>query len=108
MGETTDVACRQCGGAMEATVRHQNNLLLQTLGVIFVLTGLLVLGSAGLALIGGLAAFAGGDRSGVAVLAAEAMGTAIGAALLVGGARLGHKKSRVWQCAACGYFYERL
>ena len=108
MGETTDVACRQCGGAMEATVRHQNNLLLQTLGVIFVLLGLIPLGAGGLALIGGISHLAQGDTSGIGVLAAEAMATALGIALIVGGARLGHKKSRVWQCAACGYFYERL
>lgn len=35
------------------------------------------------------------------------IGTIIGIFLMLGAVRMGYKKTKVWKCVQCGYFFER-
>jgi len=44
---------------------------------------------------------------GIALLFLFPIGTIAGLILMIGAARLGYKKLKVWKCDRCGYFFER-
>lgn len=78
MVDTID--CKQCAGLMGKIDRVEKSLALQLAGVLFFLVGLALL------LI--------------------PIGTLFGLVLMVGSARLGYSKKKVWVCTKCGYFFE--
>ena len=77
-----ELKCRQCGSTMHKTEKKDKNLGLQLVGVVLFLLG-------------------------VALLFVFPLGTVGGLILMVGAARLGYRKMKVWKCDACGYFFER-
>lgn len=44
---------------------------------------------------------------GIGLLFLFPIGTVAGLILMIGAARLGYKKLKVWKCGQCGYFFER-
>lgn len=78
----TELDCKQCGGSMAKGSRTDRNYGVQAFGcAVFVL--------------------------GLALLFLFPLGTIIGICLMIGAARMGYKKSKVWKCQQCGYFFER-
>ena len=67
---------------MTKTHKADRNLALQLLGVILFLIGLVL-------------------------LFLFPVGTVAGLILMIGAARLGYKKVKIWKCAQCSYFFER-
>jgi len=67
---------------MSKTTKADRNLGLQLLGVILFLVGL-------------------------GLLFVFPLGTIAGIILMIGAARLGYSKKKVWKCGNCGYFFER-
>ena len=78
----SQVKCQQCGTMMSKTTKADRNLGLQLLGVILFLVGL-------------------------GLLFVFPLGTIAGIILMIGAARLGYSKKKVWKCGNCGYFFER-
>lgn len=77
-----EIECRQCGGTMYKTKRGEHNLGLQFLGVVVFIIGL-------------------------ALLFVFPLGTIAGVFLMLGAARMGYSKKKVWMCRNCGYYFER-
>lgn len=77
------VTCKQCGSNMKRTTKGESNLGLQLAGVLLFLLG-------------------------VFLLFLFPIGTFVGVFLMVGAARLGYKKRKLWVCDGCGYFFERV
>lgn len=67
---------------MSKTKKTETSLALQLLGVVLFLVG-------------------------VGLLFLFPIGTVAGLILMIGAARLGYKKLKVWKCDQCGYFFER-
>jgi len=44
---------------------------------------------------------------GVVLLFLFPIGTVAGLILMIGAARLGYKKVKIWKCTQCSYFFER-
>ncbi|WP_045860339.1 hypothetical protein [Teredinibacter purpureus] len=80
--EKTKLDCEKCGTEMNKTSRSEHNYGLQVLGVILFIVG-------------------------VICLFIVPIGTIIGVILMILSARLGFKKSKVWLCNNCGYFFNR-
>lgn len=83
MSQPPQIKCQQCGGEMIKTKRVEKNLGLQVLGVLLFLVGLVLCFTFGV------------------------LGVIAGVILMIASARLGYQQKKVWQCRACGYFYER-
>jgi predicted nucleic acid-binding Zn ribbon protein len=79
---TAQVKCQQCGSPMRKTKKVNRSCMLQLFGVALFLLG-------------------------VALLFLFPIGTVIGIFVMLGAARMGYSKSKVWKCANCGYFFER-
>lgn len=77
-----DVSCQQCGAAMTKTKKTDASIGLQLVGVLLFLVGF------------GLLFFI-------------PIGTVAGVILMIVSARMGYKRTKVWKCASCGYFFER-
>ena len=76
------VACSQCGAKMERTTHAKKYMGLQLVGVFVGVIG-------------------------IVLLFFFPLGTLLGIVLLLGAARLGYKKLKVWKCRSCDYFFER-
>lgn len=80
--EEMSIECKQCdGGLMGKIDRVEKSLALQLLGVLIFLVGL-------------------------GLLFLFPIGTIFGLGLMIGAARLGYSKKKVWCCTTCGYFFE--
>lgn len=76
--------CAQCGhGPMRKTTHVDRNLGLQALGIVLFIGGVLLLG-------------------------AGPIGIVAGVALMVGSARLGYRRRKVWLCPHCGSLVDRV
>lgn len=78
----TGVACQHCGREMHQSTRGESNIGLQVLGILVFLFGLVL-------------------------LFLFPIGTLFGIFLMIGAARMGYTKKKIWLCKACGYFFER-
>lgn len=81
MGQST-IECKQCGGTMNRTKHVESDRGLQAFGCAIFVVGLVL-------------------------LFVFPIGTIVGLAMIIGAARMGYKKRKVWKCAGCGYFFER-
>jgi len=78
-----EIPCKQCGDVMSQSTQASSNILLQLVGVVIFLLGL-------------------------PLLLLFPFGTIFGVIMIVGAARLGYSKKRIWKCNRCGYFFERV
>lgn len=77
------IECKQCGRIMQESTKADSSIGLQVIGV-----GVFLLG--------------------ICLLIVFPIGTVIGILLMIGSARLGYKKVKIWKCSYCGYFFERV
>jgi len=78
----SEISCKQCGGEMKKTTKTDSNYGVQALGcAVFII--------------------------GIALLFVFPIGTIVGVCLMIFAASMGYKKSKVWKCNQCGYFFER-
>jgi len=76
------IDCKQCGAPMTKTMHAERNMGVQFFGCAIFIVGLVL-------------------------LFAFPVGTIIGLLLMLGSARMGYKRKKVWKCRGCGYFFER-
>lgn len=77
-----ELQCKQCGGQMKKGKKVDSNMGVQAFGcAIFIL--------------------------GFVLLFWFPLGTIIGVFVMLGAAGMGYRKSKVWKCSQCGYFFER-
>lgn len=79
---TTQVKCQQCGAGMHKETRSERDFGVQFFGCAIFIVGLVL-------------------------LVFFPVGTMIGVLMMLGAARMGYKRKRVWRCRQCGYFFER-
>lgn len=82
MASMIQIECKQCGGAMKKTSKTDRNYGVQAIGCAVFIVGLVL-------------------------LFYFPIGTIIGICLMIGAGGMGYKKSKVWKCQQCGYFFER-
>jgi hypothetical protein len=75
-------SCQQCSSPMKKTEKVDKSIALQVAGILVFLIGL-------------------------ALLFAFPIGTVFGVLLMIGAARMGSKKVKIWKCTRCSYFFER-
>lgn len=78
-----ELKCQQCGSGMKKTSRAERNMGLQLLGVLLFFVGVAL------------------------CFVVPPFGLVMGIIVMIVAARLGYKKSKVWICKNCGYFFER-
>lgn len=78
------IECKQCGGSMKRTKHVDSDRGMQAFGCAIFIVGIVCL-----------------------FLPLVPFTQIIGLALLIGAARMGYKKRKVWKCGQCGYFFER-
>ena len=76
------ITCKQCGAGMKKTTHAESNIGVQFFGCAIFIVGLVL-------------------------LVFFPVGTIIGLLLMLGAARMGYKRRKVWKCVQCGYFFER-
>ena len=79
------VQCQHCGSQMSKTKRVESSCTLQLFGVALFFIGLALL----------------------FLFPLFPIGTIVGLFLMLGAARLGYSKKKVWKCTNCGYFFDR-
>jgi hypothetical protein len=77
------LTCQQCGSQMRWSKKVDRSCMLQLFGVAVFLVGFVL-------------------------LFFFPIGTVIGIFMMLGAARMGYSKKKIWKCPNCGYFFERV
>lgn len=84
MATPKKIDCKQCGAAMEKKTRKEHDRGVQAFGCALFVFGIVLM-----------------------FVPLVPFTQIIGLGLIIGAARMGYKRRKVWQCGQCGYFFER-
>lgn len=77
------VSCEKCSGQMQKTKKTDRSFGLQVVGLLLFFVGIFIM------------------------ISMFPIGIIFGLIVMILAARMGYKRTKVWKCKNCGYFYER-